>query len=250
MPDSIHSNGLEILVPEVEEEGPPDALQVLKNDAFVPYANRDESSEEQSSDEADEEFDGMMMKQDVEHDKEESSEEEELPEVLLGLALEASESSQGDSPRSQTSLLPPKISPMATPRVIEEQEDEVKAEEEIMDAKVVYTDKTSIAMVKWREEHRETLETYFVRYDLDKSGTLNDPDELQYLTINVIKATGIKCPLSQVDEALEPGMEAMKNGDLWTFDEFIAWFHSSFVAVQETASSTKSKSKKKKKKSK
>merc|ERR1711865_645856 len=128
-----------------------------------------------------------------------------------------------------------------------------------MDAKVVYTEKTSIAMVKWRKEHRETLETYFVRYDLDKSGTLNDPDELQYLTINVIKATGIKCPLSLVDEvltsvslcalvsdvcaqALEPGMEAMKNGELWTFDEFIAWFHSSFVAVQETASSSKSKS--------
>lgn len=248
-------DSLEILVPDDEEEGPPDAPQVLKNDAFVPYASRDESSEEESSEEADGGFDGMMMKQDVEHGKQESSEEEELPEVLLGLGLEAigpeaSESSQGDSPRSQTSLLPPKISPMATPRVIEEHEDEIKAEVQIMDAKVVYTKKTSIAMVKWREEHRETLETYFVRYDLDKSGTLNDPDELQYLTINVIKATGIKCPLSLVDEALEPGMEAMKNGELWTFDEFIAWFHSSFVAVQETASSSKSKSKKKKKRSK
>merc|ERR1711865_1184663 len=146
---------------------------------------------------------------------------------------EPSESSDR-SPGSQTNLLPPKISPFVspepTPREEEEPEDPL--------------------MVAWREEHLETLETYFVRYDLDKSGTLNDPDELQYLTINVIKATGIKCPLSLVDEALEPGMEAMKNGELWTFDEFIAWFHSSFVAVQETASSSKSKSKKKKKRSK
>merc|ERR1712195_159204 len=139
-------------------------------------------------------------------------------EPVINSPDEPSESSDR-SPGSQTNLLPPKISPFVspepTPREEEEPEDPL--------------------MVAWREEHLETLETYFVRYDLDKSGTLNDPDELQYLTINVIKATGIKCSLSTIDEVLEPGMEAMRIGELWTFKEFVTWFHTKFVVATAIA---------------
>ena len=46
----------------------------------------------------------------------------------------------------------------------------------------------------------------FDRYDLDKSGTLNDADELQYLTINVIKAMDIKVSLSVVDQVPHAGL--------------------------------------------
>ena len=38
----------------------------------------------------------------------------------------------------------------------------------------------------------------YFRYDLDKSGTLNDADELQYLTINLIQALDIRLSLSAI----------------------------------------------------
>merc|ERR1711998_21755 len=82
---------------------------------------------------------------------------------------------------------------------------------------------------EWLTKNNQTLTTYFNRYDLDKSGTLNDGDELQYLTINVIKALDVRMSLSLIDETLEPALEKISSGEEWTFEVFVNWFYNSFV---------------------
>ena len=63
---------------------------------------------------------------------------------------------------------------------------------------------------------------YFDRYDLDESGTLNDADELRYLTMAVVKANILKLTKSEVlpaslqalsDDALVDGsIDRTRNG--------------------------------------
>jgi len=83
----------------------------------------------------------------------------------------------------------------------------------------------------WLVDHCDLLQTYFDRYDLDKSGTLNDADELQYLTINVIKAMDIKVSLSVVDQVLEPALQELGDGQHWEYMKFVEWFYTSFIVT-------------------
>lgn len=83
----------------------------------------------------------------------------------------------------------------------------------------------------WCAENNELLLNYFERYDLDNSGTLNDEDELQYLTINIVKALGLRISLSEMDKILEPAMQKINAGNHWNMDQFAKWFYTNFVQL-------------------
>ena len=64
----------------------------------------------------------------------------------------------------------------------------------------------------WRSENVVLLQKYFDRYDLDKSGTLNGPDELQYLTINMVQSLRIRVSPDTIDKELEPVFQQVQDG--------------------------------------
>lgn len=78
---------------------------------------------------------------------------------------------------------------------------------------------------QWRQQKREECSMYFDRYDLDESGTLNDADELRYLTIAVVKANNLKLTIPEMDQLITPAMHNVESGGTYTLDEFMCWFY-------------------------
>ena len=85
------------------------------------------------------------------------------------------------------------------------------------------------------------------------SGTLNSPEELKYLTINVIKATKLELSLAevqllpeacyvpthvlrhvlQVDAVTRPAIKSIEAGEAYTLDQFMRWFHDEVKITHE-----------------
>eukprot|EP00658_Telonema_sp_P-2_P006359 TRINITY_DN12421_c0_g2_i2.p1 TRINITY_DN12421_c0_g2~~TRINITY_DN12421_c0_g2_i2.p1 ORF type:complete len:269 (+),score=102.37 TRINITY_DN12421_c0_g2_i2:187-993(+) len=83
------------------------------------------------------------------------------------------------------------------------------------------------------DELDELIETYFHRYDLDESHTVNSFDELQQLTTNL--AFKLKLPITgdEVDEIISSvGRLDEENG--MSLEVFNAWFKDNFLEFEES----------------
>jgi hypothetical protein len=77
---------------------------------------------------------------------------------------------------------------------------------------------------QWYSDKRDLCQSYFDRYDLDMSGTLNSKDELKFLTINVIKACKYEVSLPEAEQKYKPACELIEKEPM-TLDEFMRWFY-------------------------
>jgi hypothetical protein len=83
------------------------------------------------------------------------------------------------------------------------------------------------------EDELDTLiDTYFHRYDLDESGTLNSNEELQQLSTNL--SFKLRLPLTgeEIDEIVASAGH-LDNDNCWDLEEFKEWFKDKFVYVDE-----------------
>merc|ERR1711918_312785 len=82
------------------------------------------------------------------------------------------------------------------------------------------------------EELNSLIETYFHRYDLDESGTLNTNEELQQLTTNL--SFKLRLPLTgeEIDRIVSSAGE-LSGENAWTLDQFRQWFKDEFVYLKE-----------------
>jgi len=78
------------------------------------------------------------------------------------------------------------------------------------------------------DEIDRLVETYFHRYDLDESGTLNSVEELQQLSTNL--SFKLRLPLTgeEIDTIVASAGE-LSDGDAWDLSQFSAWFKQKFV---------------------
>ena len=70
-----------------------------------------------------------------------------------------------------------------------------------------------------------TIETYFTRYDLDASGTLNTVDEARQLLTNLVFKLELKCGHQDIEDLISE-MD-IQDGDpncKWDLSTFTAWF--------------------------
>ena len=97
-------------------------------------------------------------------------------------------------------------------------------------------------------------QTYFNRYDLDDSGTINNGEELVSLTINLVNANKLKLNVQEVElpinldallmvfvqlEAIQtPMVKRIEHGEVLTLEEFMAWFHDRAVVQSNNSSWT------------
>lgn len=65
---------------------------------------------------------------------------------------------------------------------------------------------------------RNMLQTYFERYDLDNSGTVNSQLELRQMLTNIVFSLGLEIPRAELDKKVEAAGEIN-----WNLDEFIAF---------------------------
>eukprot|EP00658_Telonema_sp_P-2_P063856 TRINITY_DN5268_c0_g1_i1.p1 TRINITY_DN5268_c0_g1~~TRINITY_DN5268_c0_g1_i1.p1 ORF type:complete len:331 (-),score=105.64 TRINITY_DN5268_c0_g1_i1:1200-2081(-) len=82
------------------------------------------------------------------------------------------------------------------------------------------------------EELYEEMEKYFHRYDLDESGFIDAPEELQHLTTNL--CFRLQLPLSggEIDAVVESaGVLSPKNQ--WSVEDFCEWFEERFLGGDE-----------------
>jgi len=82
------------------------------------------------------------------------------------------------------------------------------------------------------EEVDALIETYFHRYDLDESGTLNTNEELQQLATNL--SFKLRLPLTgeEIDRIVSSAGE-LSSENAWTLDQFRQWFKDEFVYLKE-----------------
>jgi hypothetical protein len=78
------------------------------------------------------------------------------------------------------------------------------------------------------EELDTLIETYFHRYDLDESGTLNSNEELQQLSTNL--SFKLRLPLTgeEIDEIVDSAGQ-LSDMNSWAIDTFRVWFKDNFV---------------------
>jgi len=78
------------------------------------------------------------------------------------------------------------------------------------------------------EEIDKLIETYFHRYDLDESGTLNSVEELQQLSTNL--SFKLRLPLTGEEiDAIVASAGELSDGDAWDLIQFSEWFKGKFV---------------------
>jgi len=78
------------------------------------------------------------------------------------------------------------------------------------------------------EEIDRLIETYFHRYDLDESGTLNSVEELQQLSTNL--SFKLRLPLTGEEiDAIVASAGELSDGDAWDLGQFSEWFKAKFV---------------------
>jgi len=79
------------------------------------------------------------------------------------------------------------------------------------------------------EEIDRLIETYFHRYDLDESGTLNSVEELQQLSTNL--SFKLRLPLTGEEiDAIVASAGELSDGDAWDLNQFSEWFKRKFVS--------------------
>merc|ERR1712146_180592 len=78
------------------------------------------------------------------------------------------------------------------------------------------------------EELNSLIESYFHRYDLDESGTLNSNEELQQLSTNL--SFKLRLPLTgeEIDEIVDSAGQ-LSDMNSWAIDTFRVWFKDNFV---------------------
>jgi len=78
------------------------------------------------------------------------------------------------------------------------------------------------------DEIDRLIETYFHRYDLDESGTLNSVEELQQLSTNL--SFKLRLPLTGEEiDAIVASAGELTDGDAWDLGQFSEWFKTNFV---------------------
>jgi hypothetical protein len=80
------------------------------------------------------------------------------------------------------------------------------------------------------DEIDRLIETYFHRYDLDESGTLNSVEELQQLSTNL--SFKLRLPLTGEEiDAIVASAGELSDGDAWNLGQFSEWFKEKFVSL-------------------
>jgi len=79
--------------------------------------------------------------------------------------------------------------------------------------------------------NRDLIKSYFRRYDLDESGTINSSEELQQLCTNLSVRLELQFSLAEIDAKIT-GAGSMEDNN-WTLEDFVDWFSKEFeVEVQ------------------
>jgi hypothetical protein len=83
------------------------------------------------------------------------------------------------------------------------------------------------------DELDSLIETYFHRYDLDESGTLNSNEELQQLSTNL--SFKLRLPLTgeEIDDIVESAGQ-LSDSNSWAINTFRVWFKDNFVYTDES----------------
>merc|ERR1712196_581028 len=96
----------------------------------------------------------------------------------------------------QTPMVPSKSKPKPEAKPEDLPKDQpVSAQEEISKTEAALTVQSSGELP---DSVREQMKSYFERYDLDDSGTMNDVNELQMVTINACYHLGVKLPPQEI----------------------------------------------------
>ena len=81
----------------------------------------------------------------------------------------------------------------------------------------------------------EQLHDFFDRYDYDKSGTINNSDEMQQLCTNIIFKLKIMIAPDDADKRIgSAGDQESFSADPWPFEKFEEWFRENFKKVTAT----------------
>ena len=77
------------------------------------------------------------------------------------------------------------------------------------------------------EDHRDLAAKLFERYDLDGSGDINSPSELEQLVTSMLYSTNAAPPVTKYmnERLLEFTDEQTEWGESWNLPRFIDWFH-------------------------
>jgi len=73
---------------------------------------------------------------------------------------------------------------------------------------------------------KEAIQTYYHRYDLDQSGTINSNVEFQQLCINLCFHMGLSLSLMEIEDKVKTAGDM--DTQCWNFDEFYTWFELNF----------------------
>lgn len=83
------------------------------------------------------------------------------------------------------------------------------------------------------DELDELIETYFHRYDLDESGTINSNEELQQLTTNLAFKLRLGLTGTEIDETVG-GVGTLDDSNGQTLDVFTEWFKDNFLDFEDS----------------
>jgi hypothetical protein len=83
------------------------------------------------------------------------------------------------------------------------------------------------------DELDELIETYFHRYDLDESGTINSNEELQQLTTNLAFKLRLGLTGIEIDETVG-SVGNLDDSNGMTLDVFAEWFKDSFLEFEDS----------------
>jgi len=145
----------------------------------------------------------------------------------LELAVSESESESEleleSEPESNTAPVP---TMNATPDefvAVSESESESESEKESNEmAAPVPTMNTKPDEMTSMESIRETAARLFYRYDLDESGTVNNRQELQQITINLTFKLGLQVRNDAMQNVIDSA--SMSDTTHWSLDEYTVWF--------------------------
>jgi hypothetical protein len=131
---------------------------------------------------------------------------------------------------------PPKAAPAPSQDTIKQEEEDTQLKE---DLKAEYATTSQAALPAAQlgindDELDSLIETYFHRYDLDESGTLNSNEELQQLSTNL--SFKLRLPLTgeEIDEIVDSAGQ-LSDVNSWAIDTFRVWFKDNFVYVESTS---------------
>lgn len=83
------------------------------------------------------------------------------------------------------------------------------------------------------DELDELIETYFHRYDLDESGTINSNEELQQLTTNLAFKLRLGLTGTEIDETVG-NVGTLDDSNGMTLDVFTEWFKEHFLDFEDS----------------